>query len=428
VSRRHLIQDLQPYSCLEIDCPSNGDIFPTRQSWVKHLQLKHGLEAHSPSRCCHLCGEMTDSGMVAICRHFANHLEDIAIAASPMDIDSDDESDTDSMKSHGHLADEKEKLQTIAEDDEEISDTGAETGKRDAGERPDNSQTVPSRTVDVVSGEIQPNCAICDEPYNLPMKECFCETERLELAVKQAETRKLDARLAEIREVTQFVHIFFGLMLCRNWAIDNTRTHIVKIFYRLTATRKKAHSIYLASLPHYDIYMRYSGQPPIRQEYISALQLQIQEAHAEFKRGIDADWRAAILRYPEGLDYYFSLTKVHIPADSDKRILSLQLDHKPDYQPRVEDYHSEDSDDSLVVHYTIPRKSMRGAAPEYVPIYDDLHSTSDLRRRSDIPAEVLLNDVAHLSSDLEPRSDITTSIHTDAHATPDTVDSSRGEK
>jgi hypothetical protein len=202
VSRRHLIQDLQPYSCLEIDCPSNGDIFPTRKTWVEHLQLKHGLEANSPSRCCHLCGEMTDSGMVAICRHFADHLEDIAIAASPMEIDSDDESDADSMKSHGHLAVEKEKLQTIAEDDEEISDMGAEISKRYPGERPDNSETVPSRTVDVVSGEIRPNCAFCDKPCKPPMKECPCEAERLDLAVTQAETRKMDDRLAEIREVT----------------------------------------------------------------------------------------------------------------------------------------------------------------------------------------------------------------------------------
>jgi hypothetical protein len=72
---------------------------------------------------------------------------------------------------------------------------------------------------------------------------------------------------------------------------------------------------------------------------------------------------------------------------------------------------------------------MRGATPEYVPIYDDTHSTSDLRRRSDkttrIPAEVLAYDFAHFSSDLEPRSDKTTRIHTDAHAAPDTVDWSR---
>jgi hypothetical protein len=444
VSRRHLIQDLQPYSCLEIDCPSNGDIFPTRQSWVKHLQLKHGLEAHSPSRCCHLCGEMTDSGMVAICRHFANHLEDIAIAASPMDIDSDDESDTDSMKSHGHLADEKEKLQTIAEDDEEILDTRAEIGARDEGKRPNNSETVLSRTVDVVSGEIQPNCAICNKPYNLPTKQCPCEAERLELAVKQSETRKLDDRLTEIREVSQFVGTFVGLTFYRDWAIRHTRGHILELFSRLTATRKKAHSAYLTSLPHYDIYMRYSGQPPIRQEYIATLQVQIQEANAQLKQGIDSDWRAALLRYPKFLDYYYSLTELRLPINSAPEVANYQmkieptdsfnLKHPPP-SPGGRPEHLEYERSRRVPHVVLPQLSpaipasisvqgpppppppdMVGAAgsdkpykrsgpapffrwaagpikkpvstPKYVPIYSEIDSSSAPRRLSDRTARL----------------------------------------
>lgn len=41
-----------------------------------------------------------------------------------------------------------------------------------------------------------PNCAICNAP---PYPECSCESERLELAVKQAEQRAMDERLSEIR-------------------------------------------------------------------------------------------------------------------------------------------------------------------------------------------------------------------------------------
>lgn len=41
-----------------------------------------------------------------------------------------------------------------------------------------------------------PNCAICNAP---PYPECSCESERLQLAVKQAEQRAMDDRLAEIR-------------------------------------------------------------------------------------------------------------------------------------------------------------------------------------------------------------------------------------
>jgi hypothetical protein len=41
-----------------------------------------------------------------------------------------------------------------------------------------------------------PNCAICDAPA---YPECPCESERLQVAVKQAEQRAMDMRLAEIR-------------------------------------------------------------------------------------------------------------------------------------------------------------------------------------------------------------------------------------
>jgi hypothetical protein len=95
--------------------------------------MNHGLETKSPARHCHLCKEMTERGIVAICRHFADHLEDIAIAASPMDIDSDDDSNAGSTKSRGHLAEEEEKLQTISEADEDSSETAAEVHEQSPG-------------------------------------------------------------------------------------------------------------------------------------------------------------------------------------------------------------------------------------------------------------------------------------------------------
>jgi hypothetical protein len=131
---------------------------------------------------------MTESGMIAICRHFAQHLEDIAMAASPMDMDSDDDSDADSMKSHGHLVDGNDKLQTIAEDDEELSETG------DITFRWNPKAHEPGR-----SGlDEAPNCAICNAPA---YPECSCESERLQIAVKQAEQRAMDHKLDELRKV-----------------------------------------------------------------------------------------------------------------------------------------------------------------------------------------------------------------------------------
>ncbi|KAF2020728.1 hypothetical protein BU24DRAFT_456769 [Aaosphaeria arxii CBS 175.79] len=146
-----------------------------------------------------------------------------------------------------------------------------------------------------------PNCAICNAPA---YSECSCESERLQIAVHQAEQRAMEARLAEIRD----------------WVIAHARMHILGAFERLKTTRKQAHSAYLASLPYYTVYMQYSGHPPIHPMAIAQLQAQIGEAHAELKRGIDADWRASVLRYPEVLDYFYSLVEVRMPSDRSPRV------------------------------------------------------------------------------------------------------------
>lgn len=103
--------------------------------------------------------------------------------------------------------------------------------------------------------------------------------------------------------------------------ISHARQHILNAFERLTSTRKQAHAAYLSSLPNYSIYMQYSGHPPIHPAYISQLQGQIAEAHAELKRGIDADWRASVLRYPEVLDYFFSLVDLRLPSERSPRVV-----------------------------------------------------------------------------------------------------------
>lgn len=67
--------------------------------------------------------------------------------------------------------------------------------------------------------------------------------------------------------------------------------------------------------------MRYSGRPPISHIYVSTLQSQIAEAHAELKRGIDADWRASVLRYPVVLDYFYSLIELRLPSDRSQEVV-----------------------------------------------------------------------------------------------------------
>ncbi|KAF1952469.1 hypothetical protein CC80DRAFT_422411 [Byssothecium circinans] len=147
-----------------------------------------------------------------------------------------------------------------------------------------------------------PNCAICNAPA---YPECPCESERLQIAVKQAEQRAMEEKLAETRD----------------WVIAHARQHILNQFERLTSTRKAAHAAYLNSLPNYSIYMQYSGHPPIHPIYIDNLQRQIAEAHAELKRGTDADWRASVLRYPEVLDYFYSLVELRLPSNRSPRVV-----------------------------------------------------------------------------------------------------------
>lgn len=102
--------------------------------------------------------------------------------------------------------------------------------------------------------------------------------------------------------------------------IRNARLHIQQAFQRLTHIRQQAQTAYLQSLPNYDVYMRFSGAPPIHPMFIQQLQSQIAEAHAEFKRGIDLDWKASVLRYPEVLDYFYSLVELRLPGDEDRSV------------------------------------------------------------------------------------------------------------
>ncbi|KAF2874548.1 hypothetical protein BDV95DRAFT_604718 [Massariosphaeria phaeospora] len=260
---KHLIQDLQPYSCLDTDCQQSNEPFPCREDWIEHLREDHEMGPDWPPQWCHLCQQWTQGGMVDTCKHFADHLEDIAIAASPLNIGSDSGSDADSTKSHGNEVPDIT-LATISEDQEAEESSNEPVADDTTNEARITSPPPPSEA-------FAPDCAICNKPSTAD---------------------------------------------CPTWVISHARQHILNAFERLTSTRKQAHSSYLASLPNYSIYMQYSGHPPIHPMYISQLQGQIAEAHAELKRGIDADWRASVLRYPEVLDYFYSLVELRVPSNT----------------------------------------------------------------------------------------------------------------
>ena len=50
---------------------------------------------------------------------------------------------------------------------------------------------------------------------------------------------------------------------------------------------------------------------------MNALHSEINRAQTTFQAGVDDDWRRSCLKYPEVLDYYFSLVEVGFPDDRD---------------------------------------------------------------------------------------------------------------
>ena len=203
-----------PYSCLEVDCSSNSENFPTRQQWIKHLQSVHHAEVTSPSRKCHMCGKMTGIGVIQICKHFADHLEDIAIASTPMIYVSDDDSETGSLRSHRTSREGLDGLETIAEEAEENQKPSRKAGATGPGAHGNDElspaaedsedQTHAQPFLSYENTDYAPNCAICNEPADI---KCECESERLQLAVQAAEKRVMDEKIADIRCVSISIQI-----------------------------------------------------------------------------------------------------------------------------------------------------------------------------------------------------------------------------
>ncbi|RTE84357.1 hypothetical protein BHE90_001085, partial [Fusarium euwallaceae] len=90
--KRHLYEDLRPWQCLDVDCHFVATFF-TPQGWAFHLGHDHGLEPEWKEFTCPLCLSSTGSGQLAITKHLGSHLEEIALAALPADIDYDTDAD-----------------------------------------------------------------------------------------------------------------------------------------------------------------------------------------------------------------------------------------------------------------------------------------------------------------------------------------------
>jgi hypothetical protein len=138
---------------------------------------------------------------------------------------------------------------------------------------------------------MDPDCAICHAPAALA---CECEAKGLEVAVRQAESRMMQSIYNDIR----------------SWVRAHAQDYILEYFRLLTERRKAAHAQHLERLSAH-AYHYYHSQPHPNE---------LASAQAQLKRGIDEDWQASVQRYPEVLEYFYSLVELTLPDDNEQAV------------------------------------------------------------------------------------------------------------
>ncbi|KAK7697916.1 hypothetical protein SLS64_013087 [Diaporthe eres] len=146
---------------------------------------------------------------------------------------------------------------------------------------------------------MDPDCAICHAPATAA---CDCEAKGLETAIRQAEARMMQSIYQDIRydsprmfQWNEIQVVKFGGM--DSWVRAHAQDYILEYFRLLTDRRKQAHTAHLDRITSHAYHFYHA--PPHPNE--------IAAAQAALKRGIDEDWQASVQRYPEVLEYFYSL-------------------------------------------------------------------------------------------------------------------------
>ncbi|PKS08935.1 hypothetical protein jhhlp_003548 [Lomentospora prolificans] len=143
---------------------------------------------------------------------------------------------------------------------------------------------------------MDPDCAICSGAASL---RCDCEAKALETAISQAERRMMQGIYQEIRE----------------WARGHAQDYILEYFNMLSERRKAAHTEHIDRITQ-AAYYHYRSPPHPGQ---------LAEAQQALKRGIDEDWKSSVQRYPEVLQYFFSLVELALPPDDHPSVKDAPL-------------------------------------------------------------------------------------------------------
>lgn len=98
----------------------------------------------------------------------------------------------------------------------------------------------------------------------------------------------------------------------REWARAQAQDYVLQYFRLLSGRRRHEYQDRVRAL--HDNAVRYYGGG--FRPHPSDLAV----AQADMRRGINDDWKVSVTRYPEVLDYFFSLVKVRYPSDADPRV------------------------------------------------------------------------------------------------------------
>lgn len=95
----------------------------------------------------------------------------------------------------------------------------------------------------------------------------------------------------------------------REWVRGQAQDYILTYFTTLSTRRREAHNHHIRALQSH--YSHFYTQPHPSE---------ISQSEQMLKRAIDADWAASVQRYPEVLEYFYSLVEIRLPDDGDSRV------------------------------------------------------------------------------------------------------------
>lgn len=101
----------------------------------------------------------------------------------------------------------------------------------------------------------------------------------------------------------------------RQWVREHTQLHILTTSRRLSRRRPRPIVVILSRLPFFGLFAQCDGCPPLPRHGLVQLRADIADAETNFQRNVDADWRASCVKYPEVLDFFWSLVEIKVPSD-----------------------------------------------------------------------------------------------------------------